>query len=56
MKTRQKDNRRIWWDNHLRLWTMQTVDADGDQVDSVEYTADRRLALAWLESGQLKSK
>ncbi len=43
--------RRIWYDPHLRFWTMQERDRRGNQVGDVEYTADRKLAFDWLKGG-----
>lgn len=47
-------DRRVWWDSHLRLWTLQVVDSAGDQVGSVDYTNLRRVAMIWLKTGAWK--
>ncbi len=48
MKAYTNGTRVIWYDPHLRLWTLQTVDAEGYQVGSVDYGIDRAEAFAWL--------
>ena len=45
-KTRSK---RIWFDTHLRLWTLQNLDADGNQIGSVDYLTNRTNAFLWLK-------
>ena len=35
---------RAWWDRHLQLWTIQRVDAAGDQLDHVDYAPNRYTA------------
>lgn len=32
---------RVWFDRRLRLWTIQRVDANGDQVGHCHYTPSR---------------
>lgn len=48
MKTYDNGLKRIWYDPHLRLWTLQRLDAAGDQVGSVDYRTARTAAFAWL--------
>ena len=45
-KTKTK---RIWFDTHLRLWTLQTLDTDQNQVGSVDYSTNRTNAFLWLK-------
>ena len=47
MKVHVNPLRRVWYDSQLRLWTMQSLDADGDQIGIVEYTASRVYAMRW---------
>lgn len=48
MKTYRNGLRRIWYDWHLRMWTMQRVDRSGNQVGEVEYDFNRKRAFDWL--------
>ena len=49
MKVHFNPLRRVWYDPQLRLWTMQSLDADGDQIGIVEYTASRVYAMRWFK-------
>jgi hypothetical protein len=42
--------KRVFFDTHLRLWTMISLDADGNQIGSADYTTDRLYAFTWLAS------
>ncbi len=45
--------RRTWYDRRLRLWTMQELDANGNQtLKECEYTADKQSAFHFLGSNQ----
>ena len=48
MKTYEKSNKRIWYDPHIRVWTMQVIDSQGYQVGDVDYTPFRKEAFDWL--------
>lgn len=52
MKTHENESRtrRVWFDRNLRLWTLQLLDENGDQVGSVDYTTSRTTALDWMNS------
>ncbi len=42
--------RRTWYDRHLRLWTMQELDAEGYQTDKpCDYTADKARAMKHIK-------
>ena len=41
---------RIFWDTHLRLWTMISLDLEGNQVGSADYTTSRERAFTWLSA------
>ena len=45
MNTYEKDNRQVWYDPALRLWTLRTVDADGNQVGEADYSPSRHTAM-----------
>jgi hypothetical protein len=51
MKTYTNENRSIWYNTHLKLWTMITKDTEGDQIGDADYTNLRRLAFYWLRTG-----
>ena len=43
---------RMWYDRHIRMWTLYPVDAEGNQTDSADYAGHRAEALkikAFLE-------
>lgn len=46
----------IWYDPHLRLWTLQTIDNDGNQIGQVDYTVIRANAFRWLDTGDTEDK
>lgn len=50
-KVHKRENRRICYDRHLRLWTMWTVDADENQIDDADYHPLRARAFGWLKTG-----
>jgi hypothetical protein len=52
MKTYTNENRCIWYDTHLKLWTMITKDTEGNQIGDADYTNLRRLAFYWLRTGK----
>lgn len=54
MKVYSHLNRRIWYDPHLRMWTMQLVDADENQVGDVDY-GPKSIAFSFLHEGQITS-
>jgi hypothetical protein len=47
MKTYTHMNRRIWYDPHLRMWTLQDIDSEENQVGEVTY-ASRAFAFTYL--------
>jgi len=49
MKLYSHGMRRVWYDRHLRMWTLQTVDFSGNQVGEVEYVFWRFFAMVWLK-------
>ena len=54
MKTyeNETETKRIWYDERLRLWTLQVLDDQKNQIGDVEYTPYRREALKWLNDVQ----
>ena len=50
MKTYHNADRsaRLYYDTHLRLWTMISLDLEGNQVGSADYTTSRERAFTWL--------
>ena len=44
-KTKTK---RIFFDKQLRLWTMQNLDNNGNQIDGCQYEPNRKNAFNWL--------
>lgn len=50
MKTHRNGLKATWYDPHLRLWTLQVLDEDGNQVGSVDYHPHRQFAFDWLNS------
>jgi len=48
MKVYEHGPRRMWYDPHLRLWTIVTVDEGGNQIGDAEYENQRELAFQWL--------
>ena len=34
---REVDHIEMWYDRHLRLWTLYPVDAEGNQMDGAQY-------------------
>lgn len=50
MKTYYNADRsaRIYYDPNLRLWTMISLDLEGNQVGSADYTTSRERAFTWL--------
>jgi hypothetical protein len=45
-KTKTK---RIWFDTQIRLWTLQNLDNQQNQIDNVEYEVNRKNAFEWLK-------
>jgi hypothetical protein len=43
-------NARIFYDRHLRLWTMISLDLEGNQIGSADYTTSRERAFTWLSA------
>lgn len=41
MTTYEQDGYRYWYDTHIRMWTVLTIDENGDQVGHAEYFANR---------------
>jgi hypothetical protein len=37
----------IWYDRHLRLWTLLWKDVEGNQVGPAEYYPTKKLAQEW---------
>jgi hypothetical protein len=60
LKTYQIGNKRIWYDPHERVWTLQRIDEEENQVGDCEYTTGRKNAFNWLKGkekwGQPKNK
>jgi hypothetical protein len=50
MKTYHNADRsaRIYYDTHLRLWTLISLDLEGNQIGSADYTTNRERAFTWL--------
>ena len=48
MKTYENNTKRVWFDNKLRLWTLQHLDAEGNQVGNVDYSTSKETAFNWL--------
>jgi len=48
--------RQCFYNPHERLWTMQRIDANGDQVGDSEYDNTRRQAMYWLKNGKFIHK
>lgn len=40
----------LWYDHHIRSWTMQTLDADMNQLGCCDYCVSRATAFAWLKA------
>jgi len=53
MNTRiyEAGNRRIWYDRRCRVWTMQILDPEGNQIGDAEHEAVKMLAFRWLRKG-----
>lgn len=51
MKTHENKNKtkRIWYDTRLRLWTLQDLDSQENQIGNVDYSIDRKNAFEWLK-------
>jgi hypothetical protein len=51
MKTHDNKNKtkRIWYDTRLRLWTLQDLDSQENQIGNVDYSIDRKNAFEWLK-------
>ena len=47
-------HRRCWYDPHFRMWTLQHIDNDGNQMGEVEYVPKRVQAMSWLWTGETK--
>lgn len=41
--------KRIWWNRWKKVWTLQNIDADGNQIGNADYCFSRCVAFAWLE-------
>ncbi len=39
---------RVWYERTDRMWTIQEIDAAGNQVGSCLYAADRDMALVYV--------
>jgi len=48
MKVYQKGMRKVWYDPHQRLWTLQVVDENDWQVGDCEYTPFKTEAMEWM--------
>ena len=53
MKTYTHMNRRVWYDTHLRMWTLQALDSNGDQAGEVAY-GPKVVAFTYLYAKQSK--
>lgn len=42
------NSKRVWYDTHIRLWTLQTLDPEGNQTGECNYHSSRKFAMAWL--------
>lgn len=42
------NSKRVWYDTHIRLWTLQTIDPEGNQTGECNYHSSRKFAMAWL--------
>ena len=45
-KTKTK---RIWFDTRLRLWTLQNLDNQDNQIGDIDYSANKKNAFEWLK-------
>lgn len=52
MKTYYNADRtaRIFYDTNIRLWTLVSLDLEGNQVGSADYTNSRERAFTWLSA------
>jgi len=44
--------REVWFDTHLKMWTMRNIDSDGNQIGDCDYTCQKNLCLFWLKNGR----
>ena len=45
-------NRRVFFDKHIRLWTLQSIDSDGNQTPGeCQHTNLKWQAMEWLAAG-----
>jgi len=60
MKTYRGDKKRIWYDPHLRMWTLQVLDSNdpcfANQVGDTTATSKRDIAFEWLNKSETKRK
>lgn len=40
----------LWYDRHLRLWTLLWKDEEDNQVGQAEYFRTKQVALEWIVS------
>lgn len=52
MKTHYNSNRSraAWYDPYIKLWTLQHLDPEGNQVGPADYCHNRCHAFEWLHS------
>ena len=41
--------KRIWYNPYEKVWVLQTLDADGNQIGNADYTCDGDYADKWLD-------
>ena len=56
MVTYQQNNFRYWYDTHIKMWTVLTIDDDGYQIGHAEYFANRSQLLANYPKFNFKNK
>jgi hypothetical protein len=47
MKTYTKPGKMLWYDTHIRFWTMTEIDEQGNQIGDAAYTSSRQVAFDW---------
>ena len=40
--------KRIFYNPHIRSWTLQNIDKDGNQIGDADFCHNRQTAFAWL--------
>lgn len=45
----ESKTKRIWFNRYERLWTLQNIDAEGNQIGNAEFTYHKIYAFNWLK-------